>query len=576
MKVPCPTCFEKYAKEAKPIWSFGNYFKAIKSGMVDPIVQKFRISLCKACMEVEVNDKGRKLPKRLFRNVPRENGKPHCGEPIPVWQRLWNKRKQFNWGCGCNLEDKVKWRASECPRGKWGPNEYLGPGILIEQVSHKTKWIEDVIDLHTQCRTNKKDCNGIGDIVCATHVAAALKEQTGKRVRIVVIPRNVPWASAVWPIEDVEVEGSMTRAKDQRWTVPRSWIQSDITAMRDSIGRAEQWSKNAGANGDLGKVNINYDEEALLWAQEELRGPLEENKPIILMAPFAYSLQRTWPMTRWIELVEVLKEAGYEPRVLDSHQGKDRTGYMPCVRYWGQPAEKVIALLRYSSLYIGNDSGLAHYTSVMQKHTIVVCAPTVGELAFAHYDPTYTHVLQADGECTGCTYQKARGFQLKCAPDCELMWNVKVRHVMDLITEYVPIKEGGGNVRFCNLGGRGFGASHTSSGDTDVVVARFGRHQSGGVSDPGSGPNPADLAREEEAEAEPARARSPGRTEDWNTAYVRDHDTTAEGGLHGPQANERGAQVSYGADPDESEGNAQRSSATVLRDEGQRVGEGKG
>ena len=88
-----------------------SYLKAKTSGLVEEDIQSKRLEICKNCKETEKDTNN-----QLYRVI--EN-KSYCGQP-----RLENiYRDEVEVGCGCNIEDKVKWNMSACPRMKWGPSD---------------------------------------------------------------------------------------------------------------------------------------------------------------------------------------------------------------------------------------------------------------------------------------------------------------------------------------------------------------------------------------------------------------------------------------------------------------------
>lgn len=76
------------------------------SGPTTADVASARIDLCFTCPELDQDE------SELYREI---DGNPYCGQP-----RLKNiYRDEAVHGCGCNLHEKVRYRASACPRGRW-------------------------------------------------------------------------------------------------------------------------------------------------------------------------------------------------------------------------------------------------------------------------------------------------------------------------------------------------------------------------------------------------------------------------------------------------------------------------
>jgi len=85
-----------------------SYVRAMMSGKVPESVAKERMTACEAC-----NGKD-SAGERLFRIV---EGKPFCG--LPRLKKPY--RDESKDGCGCPLKEKVLYRQSSCPIGRWGP-----------------------------------------------------------------------------------------------------------------------------------------------------------------------------------------------------------------------------------------------------------------------------------------------------------------------------------------------------------------------------------------------------------------------------------------------------------------------
>ena len=92
----------------KKTFGFMSMLQAKLSGPVDLDIASARINLCFTCQEQD--DEGELLYREL-------GGTPYCGQPR--MEKVWRDEKAK--GCGCDLDEKVRYRVSACPRGKWGP-----------------------------------------------------------------------------------------------------------------------------------------------------------------------------------------------------------------------------------------------------------------------------------------------------------------------------------------------------------------------------------------------------------------------------------------------------------------------
>jgi hypothetical protein len=87
----------------------GSYIKAKQSGLAPLQAQQERFSICQKCTETEEHKENK---PRLFREI---KGRFYCGKP---WITKFY-RNDIDFGCGCNLREKVKYNDSACPRGHW-------------------------------------------------------------------------------------------------------------------------------------------------------------------------------------------------------------------------------------------------------------------------------------------------------------------------------------------------------------------------------------------------------------------------------------------------------------------------
>jgi hypothetical protein len=109
---PCPTCDEK-------TFGVNSLLTAVSGPQVSDWIAEYRQHICENCQE-----KDSETGEQLYRFV---DGLPFCGIPrpfthgvVPSLEEIKNaKRNDFAKGCGCNLEQKVKYALAECPRKKW-------------------------------------------------------------------------------------------------------------------------------------------------------------------------------------------------------------------------------------------------------------------------------------------------------------------------------------------------------------------------------------------------------------------------------------------------------------------------
>lgn len=100
--------------EGKKTLGIMSFAKAVLSGRVASEISEARLLICKNCKAVEQESK-----ENFFRII---EGKMYCGQPRK--ENLF--RDETKIGCGCDLEEKVLYRASECPLKFWKAAEKNG------------------------------------------------------------------------------------------------------------------------------------------------------------------------------------------------------------------------------------------------------------------------------------------------------------------------------------------------------------------------------------------------------------------------------------------------------------------
>lgn len=93
----------------------------------------------------------------------------------------------------------------------------------------------------------------------------------------------------------------------------------------------------------------------------------------IVLAPFAAYKERTWPLPYWVEVERVLSELGFECVILDHRAG--RMGkFSSGGQLAGEPAERVVSVIRSSLCTVSNDSGMAHVAGMSGVRGVCISA----------------------------------------------------------------------------------------------------------------------------------------------------------------------------------------------------------
>ncbi len=425
---PCEHCTE-------PDFGIADFLKAKLSGYARGSTQKARMIMCNLCQECEYIPEEKKIGPKLFKKI---NGKSFCGDPRVKKLR----RDSFLIGCGCHLEDKVRWRASKCPRDLWGPEQENHTGLkgkaLIKDgdmqiilpgtpsIPAKFLRIKKAADsiLHT-IKLVKLEANGIGDICIAAGVIAGLKSKDPNRLIGFGIRGHLgPWAN-MFSDADYVFANETINDEDFAWTCYPDLGKTD----REFPSRGLDPWPNASAeicDCKFKLPNVKIPELDQKWVDE-----FEFIKPQVMLAPYAMYRYRTWTLNRWIELESKLLGSGYEVHIIDGPGNGERLSMFKGMKHLGLSPGRLMALIKRMNLLIGNDSGPAHLAGVLKIPTIALMGPTRGESIFGMYPNAKW--IESPAWCSGCYWQRDAGWRESCAHGCEAMFEITLDSVIEKV-----------------------------------------------------------------------------------------------------------------------------------------------
>lgn len=278
--------------------------------------------------------------------------------------------------------------------------------------------LNDTIDYHCSSKENPKDNNGIGDVITALYTIRAIaKAHPDKTVRFKLHEHLFPWARLGW--NNVVKHDDESKGDQEFWSILTSYLHHDQFAEHRGCNRHEEMADRFGVKIEPFQVRACTAEDTE-WAKASIKA---EDKPVVFLAPFSTSRQRSWPYRHWIKLQLLLSKENVRVCSMDGPQGEKSLKHMPGKVYWGQNPQRTIALFRQANLVVGCDSGLVHLAGMLQLPALALCAPTLGKIAFGWYPSV--NVMQAEGACTGCYWSAKRQYQYECNFDCGLMHDMK-------------------------------------------------------------------------------------------------------------------------------------------------------
>ncbi len=391
-------------------------------GKIDGKVAKMRLAVCTTCPERVKDKNDNDTGEKLFRY---DNETPYCGVP---W-REQTRRLVYHEGCGCNLQDKTLWKIAECPRGLWGPGANFGKGVRTVYRDKSKGTLKDVIDMHVMSKDQPPDISGIGDTLSFLPMVRAMRTANpDKQVRYVIMKTNHQWASLGY--DDIVFEDDIDRIPGEVEHHSADTGCMGVLAKCTERGYTwhQFWEERFGLKTEV--FRITPEPGFLLDAKQRLADPIIAGKPIIALSPFTGAEQKSWPKRHWLELAYMLQEAGFYIYVIDGPDPK-RSSMFPCMRFWGWPAKKLVGLLSLTDLHIGNDSSGSHLAGLMGIPGMVLCSQTNGWSIYGGYKSI--EVMQAEGPCTECLWDSARGWKPPCATACILLWDMRPKMVFEAI-----------------------------------------------------------------------------------------------------------------------------------------------
>lgn len=165
----------------------------------------------------------------------------------------------------------------------------------------------------------------------------------------------------------------------------------------------------------------------------------------IVLSPFSAYSDREWPILHWKKLGHELVKAGHNVFAYAHQDQETRLRGMFAnsgVKYWwGQNPDWVIDAILYSSLVIGNDSGMVHVAGLHGKRAIAISAHIDPDFVFRQSESVIKVIPDETYTCRGCGWQDNRGFQKFCSGNtgmgegCSALMSIGVGRVKKIAEE---------------------------------------------------------------------------------------------------------------------------------------------
>lgn len=161
---------------------------------------------------------------------------------------------------------------------------------------------------------------------------------------------------------------------------------------------------------------------------------------LAVIAPLSIWSVRSWNPDRWTDLSNLLTDAGYVVVVIGSGKNREPVEKIPADKYlWDLPVKEVLELIGSATILYGNDSGMVHIAGLLGTPAVVVLGPTAEEFVFDCGESIVG--ISSDMPCTGCYWQREKGWDERCAKKCESLQSIQPEAVFQLGESHVHEKQ---------------------------------------------------------------------------------------------------------------------------------------
>jgi hypothetical protein len=259
---------------------------------------------------------------------------------------------------------------------------------------------------------------GIGDAVCGMYAACGIAD---KGFNVTFHTNHVDWLSSVQhPNVRVCQEPDLFADANLDYA---GQLKSD-----QSISRPNWYIKNLHRFYEFPDCEAKRPQSVFSYAKEQ---------KIAVIAPSSIWQVRSWNADRWTELSNLLTRSGYLVTIVGSGKNQEQ---IPADRIlWNRPASEVLQAIGEATILFGNDSGMAHLAGLLNTPAVVVLGPTIRDFVFDCSDSVVG--IASDMPCTGCFWQRDRGWDERCVKICESLQSIRPEAVFQLGESHVDAKQ---------------------------------------------------------------------------------------------------------------------------------------
>jgi hypothetical protein len=277
----------------------------------------------------------------------------------------------------------------------------------------------------------KIDCHngwfrGLGDLVCFAWIGEALKAQ-GRPVEFYAIGTHAEVMRMFQMTVTDDSSGALVPIHGYEEAIAAKSKLNYLEWIADQLGVLD-----AGPFTHRPRVNIHpMQREGGRTASAE-----------VLVFPEGIWIPRIWPKAYWIDLVEMIKNAGIHVKVV-CEKVDGAFSFVHCISDKTLPY--VSAAIQKARLVIGNDSGPAHLAATLGVKTLAIQGPTTARI-YAHL-PEVRSLRKVSLGCSGCHCLPAPkdndllGWRASCDYGCGELYRTFPREVFDIVLEMFRTEE---------------------------------------------------------------------------------------------------------------------------------------
>ncbi|HEX7447630.1 MAG TPA: glycosyltransferase family 9 protein [Pirellulales bacterium] len=250
---------------------------------------------------------------------------------------------------------------------------------------------------------------GIGDLVCLSWIAEATRG-TPDPISFYA-PRGVRYT--VLELFGQPVSDDATKAGTCIYQAYQNELQDGGRRRR-----LDYFCDRLGIQTAFRRPKLVASADDMQWAKQirqEIGG-----QHLVLLFPQTHWIPRDWPACYWVDLAWMLHERQIQTVMFLAHEDAQFTNTPRF--YWGFPLPKIAALMSFSDLAIGVDSGPVHLSATIGTPTIVLTGPTRPECVFGHMPEVVALTSRDAPGCAGCHFRAP--FRPACDQGCQSLYSL--------------------------------------------------------------------------------------------------------------------------------------------------------